>query len=235
MDIERIRKELRENTDEAYRVFQSALIPGVENFLGVRRPVLRKMAARILKEDGRMFIREANRDSYEEIILKALVIGGLSASREEILELTRAYIPEITDWSICDTFCNGLKTAKVEREAFWELLSSYLKSDKEFEARFAAVMILEHYICGQWIDRALEALYTVTQPGYYAQMAVAWAYSMCYVKYPEKTEDFLADHRLPDFTYRKTISKIHDSLPVPREEKERLKKNGFRKRKPEKE
>ena len=225
--IESIRNELLNHVDESYRKFQSSLIPGVENFLGVRRPVLRKMAAGILKENGRVFLKEAGRNSFEEILLRALVIGGLSAEKEEILNLTKEFIPQITDWCICDTFCNGLKAAKEYREEFWEFLTPYLTSEKEFEARFAAVMILEHYICDSWIDQSLGALYEIRQEGYYAQMAVAWAYSMCFVKYPEKTERFLQEHRLPEFTYKKTISKINDSLPVPREEKERIRKYGF--------
>ena len=227
MELLKIRKELRERADEKYRVFQSALIPGVENFLGVRRPGLRKMASAILKEDGMAFAECAGRDSFEEIMLKGLVTAGLPLPADELIPLVRAYVPEITDWCLCDTFCNELKAAKADREKYWDFIQPYLRSDKEFEARFGAVMILEHYICDPWIDRALEALFQVKQPDYYAQMAVAWAYSMCYVKYPEKTESYLAEHRLSEFTYKKTISKIRDSLPVPGEVKDRLKKFGF--------
>lgn len=42
MDILEIRKELHEHADEKYRIFQSALIPGADDILGVRRPVLKK-------------------------------------------------------------------------------------------------------------------------------------------------------------------------------------------------
>ena len=66
--IESVRNELLKHVDESYRKFQSALIPGVENFLGVRRPVLRKMAAGILKENGRIFLKESGRNSFEEIL-----------------------------------------------------------------------------------------------------------------------------------------------------------------------
>lgn len=228
MNIEEIRKELAESADEKYRTFQAALIPGVEHFLGVRRPVLRKLAARILKEDGRQFLREASGETHEELQLKALVIGGLSGDLEGILALAKAYVPEITDWSLCDTFCHELKLVKRERDAFWPLVLEYAGSEKEFEARTAAVMLLEHYICGEWIGRTLEALFSIHQEGYYAQMAVAWAYSICYVKFPEETGRFLAEHELPEFTYRKTISKICDSLVVSKEEKKRLRQEGFR-------
>ena len=227
MDMTAFRRELSDNADEKYRVFQQALIPGVTDLIGVRRPVLRKIASRIAKESGREFIRQAKRESFEEIAVKGLVIAGLMADTAEILKYTAEYVPEITDWCLCDTFCSDLKAARKDRETFWEFLAPYLTSDQEFEARFAAVMLLNHFICDEWIDRVLEALFTVRQEGYYAQMAVAWAYSMCYVKYPEKTEAFLAVHRLPEFTYKKTVSKIRDSLPVPKEDKERLKRYGF--------
>lgn len=227
MDMTAFRRELSENADEKYRVFQQALIPGVDDLIGVRRPVLKKMASRIAKECGREFLQQASRESFEEIAVKGLVIAGLKADTDEILKYTSEYVPEITDWCLCDTFCSGLKAAGKDRERFWEFLTPYLTSDQEFEARFAAVMLLNYFICDEWIDRALEALFTVRQKGYYAQMAVAWAYAACYVKYPEKTEAFLAAHRLPEFTYKKTVSKIRDSLPVPKEEKERLKRCGF--------
>lgn len=227
MDMGAFRRELAENADEQYRVFQRSLIPGVKNLIGVRRPVLKKMASRIAKENGRDFIRQAAGESFEELIVKGLVIAGLKADTDELLKYTAEYVPEITDWCLCDSFCAALKAVRKDRERFWEFLLPYLTSEKEFEARFGAVMLLSHFVCDEWIDRVLEMLFAVRQEDYYAQMAVAWAYAACYVKYPEKTESFLAVHRLQEFTYKKTVSKIRDSLPVPKEEKERLKRFGF--------
>lgn len=227
MKIEEVRRILRDLVDEDYRKFQAALIPGVENFLGVRRVELKKLAKQIAKEDGLEFIRCAGRDSFEEVMLKGLVIGSLKTDTEELLRLVSDYVPEITDWSLCDTFCSVLKAVKKDRERFWGFLKPYLHSGKEFEARFGAVMLLTYYIGEGWTEKTLEALYEVRQEGYYARMAVAWAYSVCYIKEPEKTGGFLAVHPLPEFVYRKTVSKICDSLAVPALKKEQLKKYGF--------
>lgn len=227
MTAEEVRTELENNADEEYRRFHAGLIPGARKLIGVRRPVLRTLAKRIIKEDGRAFLKEAGRESEEEIVLRGLVIAGLPADTGEILSLARGYIPEITDWSICDSFCSAMKRARKERERFWEFTVPYLTSKEEFEARFAAVMLLSHFVCGEWIGRTLPALFTVSQPDYYAQMAVAWAYSVCYVRFPEETEAFLASHRLPEFAYQKTVSKICDSFRVPLETKKRLRTNGF--------
>ena len=54
------------------------------------------------------------------------------------------------------------------------------------------------------------------------KMAVAWAVSVCYVKFPEKTEKFLLKNTLDDFTHNKAIQKIRESYRVSKEEKERL-------------
>lgn len=55
---------------------------------------------------------------------------------------------------------------------------------------------------------------------YYVKMAVAWAVSVCYVKFPEKTMEYLKNNTPEDFTYNKALQKITESLRVDREEKE---------------
>ena len=42
-------------------------------------------------------------------------------------------------------------------------------------------------------------------------MAVAWALSVCYVKYPGKTLPYLRNNSLDDFTYNKALQKIIES------------------------
>lgn len=46
-------------------------------------------------------------------------------------------------------------------------------------------------------------------------MAVAWAVSMCYIKQPILTYNYLKQHTLDDQTHRMTIQKIIDSTRRP--------------------
>ena len=55
-------------------------------------------------------------------------------------------------------------------------------------------------------------------------MANAWLISICYIKYPDKTNKYLRNNNLDDFTYNKAISKICDSYRVDKKDKEILKK-----------
>ena len=59
--------------------------------------------------------------------------------------------------------------------------------------------------------------------GYYVKMAVAWAVSICYIHFPEKTQKLLKENSLDDWTHNKTIQKIRESLRISKEEKEMLK------------
>ena len=45
--IDFVKNELLKNIDEKYQKFSSSLIPNVDNILGVRLPVLRKIAKKI--------------------------------------------------------------------------------------------------------------------------------------------------------------------------------------------
>ena len=92
-------------------------------------------------------------------------------------------------------------------------------SNKEFEIRFAVVIILNYYITEDYIDLILETLDEVKHEGYYVKMAVAWAISLCFVKFEEKTMNYLKNNKLDDFTYNKSLQKICESLRVDKDTK----------------
>ena len=55
-------------------------------------------------------------------------------------------------------------------------------------------------------------------------MAVAWAISVCYVKFEKETMALLLDNALDDFTYNKSLQKITESFRVSKEDKARIRK-----------
>ena len=46
-----VRQELEKLEEQDYKQFSAGLLPGVEHILGIRLPMLRKMAARIAADD----------------------------------------------------------------------------------------------------------------------------------------------------------------------------------------
>ena len=174
---------------------------------------------------------------YEEILLQGLVIGCAKMPFDELLSRTAAFVPLIDNWAVCDTFCTSLKAAKKHMAEFWDFLQPYLAlgleqnpqdpqghpAQTEFPLRFAVVMLLAHYINEGYIDRVLTLLNSVKHEGYYVKMAVAWALSVCFIKFPEKTMELLDGcNELDDFTYNKAIQKTIESFRVDAATKDRL-------------
>lgn len=226
------RERLLELSDEKYREFHSGLVPGKDNILGVRIPKLRAFAKEICREDRRHWLslnKETLRDKevlYEEILLYGLVIaGGRDTSFEELLENIREFVPYIDNWAVCDTFCASLKQTKKHKKEMWEFLQPYLKGDGEYFIRFGVVMLLDYYVEEEYLQRLFSVFDSIHHEGYYVKMAVAWALSVCYVKFPKETMEYLADNRaLDDFTYNKAIQKTCESYRVEPAQKEKLKK-----------
>lgn len=214
-----LQEKLLSMADEKYKKFQSALIPGEDRMLGVRLPQLRSLAKEIAKEDWREYLAHAQDEYYEEIMLQGLVIGCAKAEPEEILKYTAQFVPKITNWGVCDSFCTGLKLAKKQPQMVWSFLLPYLKSGQEFQIRFAVIMMLAHFITDEYIDEVLACLDQIRHDGYYVKMGAAWAVSVCYVKYPEKTMAFLKHCSLDDFTFNKSLQKILESFRVDQDSK----------------
>lgn len=214
-----IREQIFELIDPDYQKFSTALIPNINNVLGVRLPELRKLAKKIAKGDWRTYLATAEDKYFEEIMLQGMVIGYVKTDIEEILSYVASLVPKIDNWSVCDSFCTGLKFTKENKERVWTFLQPYLSSKKEYEIRFGVVMLLDFYIEIEYIDRVLILLNRAKHDGVYAKMAVAWAVSICYVKFPDTTMEYLRNNTLDDFTYNKAIQKISESNRVDQETK----------------
>lgn len=219
-----LKDKLFELSDEKYKKFHSGLCPNIDNIIGVRLPKLREIAKEIAKGDWRDFLAISSNDYYEEVMINGLVIAYAKCDVDEKLNYIESFVPKIDNWAICDSFCNSLKFVNKNKEKVLEFIQPYLKSNKEFEIRFAVVIILNYYITEDYIDLILETLDEVKHEGYYVKMAVAWAISVCYVKFPKKTESIFEENLLDDFTHNKSIQKIRESYRVPKESKERLQK-----------
>ena len=214
-----IKEELVRLADPKYRTFSSGLIPGADNIIGVRIPDLRDLAKRIAGGNWQAYLKEATDDSFEEIMLQGLVIGYARGEPDQIISALRYFIPKIDNWSVCDSVVTGLKITKKHPDPFWKFIQPYLDSDKEFFVRFGVVMLLSYYVDEKHISAVLERLDTIKHEGYYVTMSVAWAVSVCYVKFPEITHAYLESCSLNDVTYNKTIQKICESYRADEEAK----------------
>ena len=134
---------LLEQAGKDYKKFSTSLIPGCDNMLGVRIPVLRKKAKEIAKGDWRSFVFETGDEFFEETMIAGMVIGYAKADIREKIEVIRKFIPRINNWSVNDCFCSTIKLKPAERDIFWDFLMEYKDSKEEFEVRVVAVMLMD--------------------------------------------------------------------------------------------
>ena len=229
-----IRRELEEQAEEKYRIFSSSLLPEVHNMLGVRLPYLRKMARRLVKEEGwRVWLDDALTsptagEYFEEIMLQGMVIGcakfeGEAASQwRQRAELVRSFVPKIDNWSVCDSFCVGLAALAEDKRALKEFLTPYVASVREFEVRFAVVMMLDHFTDSADLPWLLDNLNNARHSGWYARMGTAWALSVLYVRWPEQVWSYLTADQPDAEILALALRKILESRRVTGEERERV-------------
>ena len=223
---QKIKKELEQLADEKYREFQKGLCPGTENILGVRVPVLRDYAKKLSKEyEIRELLNHIDNEYYEEIMLQGMLIG-LEKDKEiqNILTDIERFVPKIDNWGVCDVFCAGLKITKKHVKEMWEFLQKYVTSDKEFEIRFGVVMILDYYITEEYLEKNFAIFDHINSDKYYVQMAVAWAISICLIKFYDKTIEYLKHAKIDKFTYNKALQKAIESYRISDEQKAELRK-----------
>ncbi|MNO29702.1 DNA alkylation repair enzyme [compost metagenome] len=225
---EQIRGQLLQLADQKYQKFATALIPNIDKdtVLGVRLPELRKIAKALLKDNWRAYLQENLRclenEYFEEIMIQGMLIGYLKTDIEEILQYIADFVPKINNWSVCDSFCIGLKFTNKNKGRVWSFLQKYLTSTQEYELRFGVVMLLNFFIDEEHIDEVLRLLNRIEHEGYYVKMAVAWALSICFIKLPEQTMVLLSDNSLDDFTYNKALQKMTESYRIDQNTKIRL-------------
>lgn len=222
MTNEEIKEYFVQNSESKFQSFTSSLIPGSKPIIGVRVPVIRALAKQLAKEDFRSYLAKALDDTYEELCLQGFVIGYAKMDIEESLTYAEKFIPKISDWSVNDGFCATYKLVQKHRERVWDFLMKYKESENEFEQRVVAVMLMDHFMTEDYIEKDLEVWDSLKHEGYYCKMGVAWAIATAYAKFPEQTHAFLQNNHLDDFTYNKAIQKMLESYRVTEEAKKLL-------------
>lgn len=214
-----LRQELFNNQDLEYKAFHSKLVPNLEpdNIIGVRIPVLRKIAKSIAKDKS-----DFPAEYYEEKMIKGFIIGYKKCELEERLRLLDDFVPTIDNWAVCDCVCSTLKFTANNREAVWDFLMQYVDGT-EYEVRFLVVMLMDYFIIDEYIDRVNELLLSIDREEYYINMAVAWALSAEIVKYESAVIDIFEKRLLPVWVHNKAIQKSCESFRVSKETKSYLK------------
>lgn len=137
-------------SEEKYRDFSKALIPGCDNILGVRVPLIRKYARELLREnEDWQGLLEEDDLYFEETMLRGF-ITGIATAKEDDVKIARKklneFLPYINNWSINDGFCKEFRIIDKHHDEFIKDIEKMTASKKEYVARAGLVLLLEHYV-----------------------------------------------------------------------------------------
>lgn len=216
-------KYLKSLSEVKYQEFSSKLTKSKYELLGIRVPTLRKMAKEISKGDWETFL-ELGEDKYlEEVLIQGLVIAWI---KEESVfdQYFYKYIKKIDNWEINDIFSNSLKIMKKNPAKYFNICEKLTKEREEFTIRIGLTCILNHFVLEKYLLRIYEILDNLESKFYYVNMAAGWLLCECYIKYPQKTKEYLKVSKLNKDAFNKGIQKMLDSYRVSKIEKEELRK-----------
>ena len=198
-----------------YARFAAGLLPdNTHPLLGVRLPILRRLAQRIARSPrAEKFLKRepSKRATFEEIMLHGLVPGYMPGipARERMGYIDRI-VPRLDNWSLCDSCCATYGFAAEEKDAAWEWLLPYTRMQGEYLRRFGIVMMLDHFVPdAAWAARVAEVLPGVPTGAKYCDLAAAWCACEICLCHPGLAETLLAAQ--PECIRKLTQRKIRES------------------------
>lgn len=226
--ISSINEKLRSLAESDYKAFNEKLIPTKYEILGIRMPALKKMAKEIAASpDVETFLENAEYTTYDHILLYGLVVGNLKKpSLETIFRYLDPLILKFDNWAHVDTI---VCTPKIFGKHPEEVLTHFLPlktHEGEFTKRSFVILLMDYFINETYIDKTLKHFTEVPQGQYYVDMAIAWAISVCLIKFYDKALPLLEQQTFSKFVHNKAIQKARESYRITPEVKEYL--NGMK-------
>lgn len=222
MTPDELRERLFELEDVGYRKFHLKTCPQARNVIGVRMPEQRKIAKKITKGDYWYFLDNFEPYYYEEILITGIVIATAPMALSERLGYVAWFVPRIDNWAICDCFCASFNFREEDLPAVWKFITSFVDSDEEYSLRFMFVMMLDHFIRMEYIDRIFDILDIVKSNQHYVEMAKAWLVAELFTKFRDQTLDYLMRDQLSKFAHNKAIQKACESRRISDADKQTL-------------
>lgn len=219
MTREKIIEELLEQQDKEYRDFQRKLIPTVptDRIIGVRTPVLRKMAKEMARqEDTKDFLDTLPHHYFEENQLHALILSE-EKNFEHCIAGTEPFLPYVDNWATCDQMMPKVFKKHTDELLFY--IQKWIASDHTYTIRFAIGMLMRFYLDEKFEPEYLKMVAAVKSGEYYVRMMVAWYFATALAKQYDAAVMFLEEKRLEPWTHNKTIQKSVESYRIDDEKK----------------
>lgn len=213
---------LNENKDGQYAQFQRKLIPGIapKTIIGVRTPILRKLAKQIAKEDYcKTFLEECPHELFEENQLHGFMISDMKNFELCIRELEK-FLPYINNWATCDQ--TSPKIFKKHKDELLPYIRKWLGSEHTYTVRFAIGMLMQYYLEDDFKPEYLAMVAGIKSEEYYINMEIAWYMATALTKQWDAAILYIETKKMDKWVHNKTIQKAIESYRITDEQKKHL-------------
>lgn len=205
--------------DKKYREFQCKLMPTVnpETVIGVRTPVLRKLAKEIAKTpEAKDFLQFLPHKYYEENNLHGFLIEAMKDYNECIGALN-AFLPYVDNWATCDLI--SPKVFQRHLPMLLDQIKVWIDSKETYTIRFGIGMLMRFFLDEQFRPEYLDLAAKVRSQEYYVNMMIAWFFATALAKQYDAALPYIEQGRLDPWTHNKAIQKAIESYRITDEQK----------------
>ena len=218
-----IQEKLFQLQDLGYRDFHSKLMPTVckDKIIGVRVPVLRKLAKELNKSELKAdFLNTLPHKYYEEDNLHAFLIEQIKDYDECIFSLDK-FILFVDNWATCDMMTP--KVLGTNTEKLYEKIEEWAKSEHVYTVRFAIVTLMKFFMNEHLDKKHLNLLLSIKSDEYYINMAIAWYLATALASRWDIVIPYIEKQKFNKWVHNKAIQKAVESYRITKEQKEYLK------------
>ncbi len=209
-------ERLKSYAEKDFVAFQRKLIITKYEVLGVRTPVMRKIA-KDFKDDLEELLSYPD-EYYEVVFIKLTAISALPFER--FLQYLELAVSLMDNWALCD--CFKARCIEKRKEEFLPVLEGLFMNKGEYYTRYVLVSLLYYYVEEKYIPTIKEYLRRCDTSPYYVHMAAAWLTAEILLKRYEEGVAILKEGILPKRTHNKAIQKAMESYRVSKDRKEFL-------------
>lgn len=222
MTTDEILSALHAASDEAYLAFNRRIVPTHYPMLGVRAPVLQRLAKQIAADLGD-FLDAFPLDSYEAVLLYGLALAKCKLPLDRKFAYFDKLLPYFDNWAHVDMVMAAFTALKKEenRKAFL-LRYEKLKTGSEFCKRTLAVFLMDYCLTEEMLPRVFELYAQMQGSEYYVNMAIAWGLSVALISFYDSTAAALRSGVFCEDVVKKAAQKARDSRRLTKEQKEAL-------------
>ena len=217
-----IQKFLFSQYDKKYRDFTLPLIPTVDEktVIGVRLPILKKYAKDLDEKSKNDFLDSLPHEYHEENILHAFILSNIK-DYDLFVKRVDAFLPCVTNWSVCDTLCN--KHLNKYKDRLIVDVYKWLKSKEIYRVRYAVKCLMNYYLEDDFKEEYIQRVAEIKLDDYYVKMMVAWYLATGLAKNYNQFVKAIEEKRFDSVTHNKAIQKAVESYRVSDEHKQYLK------------